>query len=100
MKKIELMHMIFGTDDGKICADCSNFCRVRYNRRNIGKCTVYGVSSSAATDWSGRYTACGAFNRTIKKSGEIRHLVPKYTGKSKNKKPDICEGQTEMEEFL
>ena len=60
-KKIDLMHQLFGRQYGKHCRDCSNFCRVWTNTRAVFKCTVYGETSSEASDWAGKYEACGQF---------------------------------------
>lgn len=62
LKKIEEMHSRFGTADGK-CKDCSNFRRYNYRGKGYSKCRAYGISLSAATDWNGRNTACGLFNK-------------------------------------
>lgn len=62
LKKIEEMHLRFGKEDGK-CGDCSNFRRYRYHGKGYSKCRIYGVSLSAATDWSGRNQACGMLNK-------------------------------------
>jgi len=59
-RKIEAMHERFGRHEGK-CIDCGNLeCHV-YNKRYY-KCAVYGVSSSAATDWRISWDACGMYN--------------------------------------
>ena len=62
LKKIEEMHSLFGTADGK-CKDCSNFRRYNYRGKWYSKCRAYGISLSVATDWNGRNTACGLFNK-------------------------------------
>ena len=58
IRKIELMHKHFGVADGK-CKDCRYFSPAN---GGYSKCNIYGRSCSEATDWSGRYQACGLKN--------------------------------------
>ena len=65
-RKIDLMHRQFGKYSSKglhICGECSNFIRYRYHDKLYRKCTVYGVTSSEASDWARKYEACGMFNQ-------------------------------------
>lgn len=62
-KKIQLMYELFGKEYGKHCRDCCHFCREWTNTRSVFKCDVYGRSSSEATDWAGKYNACGMFGK-------------------------------------
>lgn len=63
-RKIKLMHLQFGKASEKhICGECSNFERYRYHDKLYRKCTVYGVTSSEASDWAKKYEACGMFNQ-------------------------------------
>jgi hypothetical protein len=61
MNKIEAMHEHFGKKDGFKCGDCCNLLKKRANT-TFYKCTVYGCSSSIATDWAKKWIACGMFN--------------------------------------
>jgi len=61
-RKIEAMHRLFGTTPGKICRGCPHLERRGSAHRTLFKCTVYGISSSEATDWTASWAACGLFN--------------------------------------
>ena len=78
-KKIDLMHKQFGTCQGHACKECSNFVRGRYHDMMLRKCQVYGLTHSEASDWAGKWAACGMFNQEY--SGrpiiELRRGVPK-----------------------
>ena len=77
IRKIDLMHREFGKLDGKRCKDCTNFVRERYHDYSYSKCTIYGRSNSAATDWNGRYEACGAFGKEMDGIEMVRAVRPK-----------------------
>lgn len=64
-RKIDLMHLAFGKAEGT-CGECSNLISGRYHDRILRKCTVYGMTHSAASDWAMRYQACGMKNREYK----------------------------------
>lgn len=77
MRKITLMHKIFGITEGHTCRECSNLSKMKLNgRRSLCKCSVYGITQSDATDWAGRWQACGAFNRTICSQPAMWEVVP------------------------
>ena len=61
MRKIELMHSMFGRSGSK-CKDCSHFSEHQLSRKYF-KCDVYGESASEATDWRANYQSCGLFNK-------------------------------------
>lgn len=63
IRKIELMHREFGFSPGNKCRTCDNFIHGRYHTKMLSKCAVYGLTHSEASDWSGRYDACGMYNR-------------------------------------
>lgn len=63
IRKIDLMHREFGFSPGNKCRTCHNFCRGRYHDYAYSKCAVYGITRSEASDWSGRYDACGMYNK-------------------------------------
>lgn len=60
MRKLELMHYLFGIADGHKCKECSN---LHGGTNNYRKCEVYGISASEATDWALSWTACGMLNK-------------------------------------
>ena len=65
VRKIALMHLMYGYSDGE-CRECSNFQRIVHRDRRYSKCSVYGNTSSSASDWSGKYHACGMMNQEYK----------------------------------
>lgn len=62
-KKNELMLQQFGACEGHVCKECSNFTTGRYMGMILRKCQVYGLTHSQASDWAGRWPACGMFNK-------------------------------------
>lgn len=62
-KKIALMHQQFGRCGVHSCKECTNFVKGRYHDRTLRKCQVYGLTHSEASDWAGKWPACGMFNR-------------------------------------
>lgn len=66
MKKIDLMYATFGIDPQcRRCKDCPCLVRVTPTSRPYYKCSVYGESSSEATDWTGKWMACGRFGKPL-----------------------------------
>lgn len=63
MKKLELMHSIFGKMEGKKCKDCCNFISDRYHDTILHKCQAYGMTHSEASDWRCKWDACGIYNQ-------------------------------------
>jgi hypothetical protein len=57
-RRLLTMHVRHGAADGQCCKDCRWLVQHDYRRRYY-KCLLYGVSSSAATDWRLSYPACG-----------------------------------------
>lgn len=76
IRKIDLMHREFGFSPGNKCKTCDNYWRGRYHDYMYSKCTVYGVTNSAASDWSGRYDACGMYNKEYNGGDMIRMVRP------------------------
>jgi len=74
VRKIDLMHKLFGFCDGK-CEECSNFREYQWNRRTYFKCAVYGETSSEASDWRKSYIACGMKNREYKGNPVIGSVI-------------------------
>ena len=71
-RKIDLMHQMFGYADG-VCKECSNF---KPANGGYSKCMVYGISHSEATDWNGRYQACGKKNQEYKNGNVVKTVFP------------------------
>lgn len=84
MKKIDLMYATFGIDPQcRKCRDCPCLVRVSPTSRAFYKCSVYGESSSEATDWAGKWMACGRFGKPLE-PGE--HTVL-YMARGNNRNP-------------
>lgn len=62
LRKIELMHEIFGRKEGRRCGECANLVRVFHGKMQQ-QCCPYGLSSSGASDWQQEWNACGLFNK-------------------------------------
>ena len=62
MKNIDVMYELFGKTEGQKCKDCSNLVKHIYSRTYY-KCSVFGETSSSASDWRLKYDACGYFNK-------------------------------------
>lgn len=92
LRKLELMHSMFGVTDGKTCGECSNFVSGRYNTKTLRKCTVYGLTHSEASDWAKRWQACGMFNREW-----YGRVIIEMVRRGRPRTPvDQIEGQTSM----
>lgn len=74
MRKLELMHSLFGIDSEHKCKECSNLTSREYTFK---KCKVYGRSDSEATDWCLKYEACGMFNKEYSET-PIKDLKKHY----------------------
>ena len=61
-RKIEAMHQNFGVLPDKRCENCINLIQGKYHGIHLRKCTVYGATHSAASDWRKKYVACGMYN--------------------------------------
>ena len=63
LRKIDLMHYLFGKADGK-CKNCEHYKHLGKNQvcaSALRKCEVYGITASEASDWKAGYDACGLF---------------------------------------
>ena len=60
--KNQRMYELFGKDPDRHCGECGNFVRIRYRDMNLQKCSRYGLTHSAASDWAQSWPACGKFN--------------------------------------
>lgn len=93
MRKIDLMHKMFGRMEGRTCGECKNLITYRYRDKVYRKCTIYGDTSSEATDWVKKYAACGKFNGEYKGRPIVRMVTPE-----KSRKPMVDdEMQVRME---
>lgn len=56
----EKMHLKYGPGPkDQTCGACVNF--VHFNHGGWAKCSVYGVTSSEASDWRAKWPTCGMF---------------------------------------
>lgn len=67
----------------------------RYHDRILTKCKVYGLTHSEASDWAGRWMACGMFNRVWGKQPVIHEVVPERKQKEADK--THLDGQISLE---
>ncbi len=96
VRKIDLMHQQFGVCAGHACRECSNLVKGRYHDRILTKCQVYGLTHSEASDWAGRWLACGMFNREYTGRPVIRLVM---RGRREPKEPEEpLDGQISMME--
>lgn len=94
MKKITLMHEIFGKGAG-VCGECNNLEECYGHQKKYFKCRIYGDSNSAATDWSKSWNACGIKNQ------EPRGAYPIFKQKGDYKKPqEQVPGQMVLTDFM
>lgn len=96
-KKIDLMHLIYGSAESGQCKDCPHFVEGYYHDKKLMKCTVYGLTHSEATDWRKKYPACGLINLPFPEN-DNRIIDRIKTGKMRLEKPIF--GQITMEEML
>lgn len=96
LRKIELMHRQFGKCDGHACRECSNLVKGRYHDRILTKCKVYGMTHSEASDWAGRWQACGLFNKPWEDKPIMRLVRPTKTEKEEAQRIPL-DGQIRME---
>lgn len=90
VRKIDLMHQMFGTADGK-CGDCCHFVQGKY--WTFRKCEVYGVTRSEASDWAKRWKACGLKNKETNHENVIRLVCAERVQQT-----EPIEGQIGLEE--
>lgn len=76
VRKIDLMHKMFGRTAGRKCAECKNLIEGTYRDKVYRKCVIYGITSSEATDWAKKYDACGKFNGEYKGRPIVRMVKP------------------------
>ena len=76
VRKIELMHKLFGEKSDAKCKECSNLLRFWYRTKSYRKCAVYGATHSDATDWCISYPACGMFCKEYSGRNIVRLVHP------------------------
>ena len=96
LRKIDLMHKLFGEISDRKCKDCQHLESYTASRK-WHKCGIYGNTSSEASDWRLKWTACGMID------------IPLYNGypivkqvRLLNRKPEEdvqIEGQMRIEDF-
>ena len=101
-RKIEAMYSLFGVFVGKTCEDCPHLIRHCYRGKNYYKCGVYGDSSSEATDWRLKWTACGGFDKVAEANASPIYKRLQYAriGKRQCQQYPISEGQITMEDIM
>ena len=80
LRKLDLMHKMFGKSEG-LCKDCKYFKSYKYHDYRYRKCTIYGCTASEASDWAGKWQACGLFPDKPTEHEDIIKLV--HGGKEK-----------------
>ena len=96
-RKIEAMHLLYGTGEG-VCDDCPFFYEVWYRDRHYFKCSVYGMTHSEATDWRRKYAACGLKHKESRP--DERPVIDRLKGQRINTGEVQIEGQISLEEVL
>lgn len=92
-RKIDAMHKLFGVCEGKTCKECSNFLAGECGNHRVKKCAVYGLTHSEATDWAGKWPACGLFGKEYTGRPVVRALASMPRG---NAPAEQIEGQMEF----
>jgi len=92
IRKIDLMHKMFGKVPEHKCGECSNLVTHKY-QDTYYKCSHYGKSSSEATDFRKKWTACGLFNKEYSGIPVVRLVRPE------KKAEEQIEGQLTLEDL-
>ena len=90
IRKIDLMHRIFGKCEGHTCRECSNLAEGVYHSKTLRKCKVYGMTHSEASDWAKRWLACGQFNKPWYR-GPVMQLVRRDRNPKQAVEPEVDE---------
>lgn len=96
VRKIDLMHRLYGTDNGT-CGDCCHILEFRYHDRMLRKCGVYGMTYSDASDWAKRWQACGLFNQDTNCENVIA-MVRRESKKAEPPMQTVLDGQIRLED--
>ena len=95
LRKIDLMHHLYGKAEPHKCRDCSNLITGGYHDKTFRKCKVYGLTRSEASDWAVKYTACRMINKEYT-GRPIIELVKHNSSRSMAEVP--LDGQIKMED--
>lgn len=93
LRKIDLMHRVFGKCPGHACRECSNLIKGSWG---YSKCKVYGNTHSQASDWTKRWEACGHFNKPWDDKPIMRLVRPTRKDKEEMQNTPL-DGQVSME---
>lgn len=86
-QKAKRMYKKFGMiTDGRRCKDCDNLIKVKANRAYY-KCSIYGNTQSASSDWRISNTACGMINHEYRGTPIIKLM------ESQSRSDEQIEGQ-------
>ena len=95
IRKLELMHKIYGVNKWETCGKCCNFVRWRHHDRILRKCIVYGLTHSEASDWAKSWVACGHFDKEFNEDTQIP-VINLVRMANKENETIVAEGQTTM----
>lgn len=93
LRKIDLMHKLFGKLSDRHCKDCQHLCSYTANRKYY-KCECYGETLSEATDWRLKWTACGMIDVAVYEGCQVVKMVRLLNRKPK--KTEEMEGQMSL----
>lgn len=85
LRKIDLMHKLFGELSGRHCKDCKHLKSHLMNRKYY-KCECYGDTPSEATDWRLKWVACGLIDVAVYKGCPVVKMVRSLNWKPKEVK--------------
>lgn len=95
IRKIALMHRLFGTAPGT-CGECCHLLEGRYHDKMYRKCEIYGLTHSEASDWAKRWAACGLKNKETLHENVIR-TVQNENRKNPEPLSSVLDGQISLE---
>lgn len=84
LRKIEMMHKLFGVNKKNLCKDCEHLIQVTKCSKRLYKCTIYGNTDSEASDWKIHNIACGLAPNNQYNGRNVIELVKRQ---SKPKRP-------------
>ena len=90
------MHKLFGEIPDRKCKECQYLVSYTANRKYY-KCDVYGNTSSEASEWRLKWTACGMIDIPIYDGAPIINQVRLLNWRPKEK--EQIEGQLVLDEF-
>ena len=93
LRKIDLMHKLYGEIPDRKCKDCQHLCSYTANSKYY-KCECYGQTASEATDWRLKWTACSLIDVEVFSEYPVVRNLRYLNGKTKE--PIEVEGQTSL----